>query len=260
MILSHTIYKHSSNNEWVTFVHGAGGSSIIWYKQLKEFKKHFNVLILDLRGHGKSILTKNDIDNYTFERITQDIIDLIDHLKIKESHFIGISLGSILINYLSILHPKKVKSMILGGAILDLNFKSRSLLLIGNAFKKIAPFILLYQIFAAIILPKKSHSESRIFFINEAKKLSQKEFLKWFSLSSNLNELLKKIRNQNIDIPRLYIQGAEDHMFINDVKKYVKTEKNAFIKIIKGCGHVVNIEANLVFNKYSLEFISKQNI
>jgi pimeloyl-ACP methyl ester carboxylesterase len=38
----------------VTFVHGAGGSSSIWFKQIRDFQKQYNVLLLDLRGHGES--------------------------------------------------------------------------------------------------------------------------------------------------------------------------------------------------------------
>jgi len=53
-LLSYTIYNHPTSTEWVTFVHGAGGSSSIWFKQIRFFQKDFNVLLLDLRGHGKS--------------------------------------------------------------------------------------------------------------------------------------------------------------------------------------------------------------
>ena len=35
-------------------MHGAGGSSSIWFKQLRAYREHFNVLLLDLRGHGQS--------------------------------------------------------------------------------------------------------------------------------------------------------------------------------------------------------------
>ncbi len=54
LLISYTIYKNENANQWVTFVHGAGGSSSIWFKQIREFQKHFNVLLLDLRGHGDS--------------------------------------------------------------------------------------------------------------------------------------------------------------------------------------------------------------
>ena len=47
-------FLRKEKSSWVTFVHGAGGSSAIWYKQLRDFKKKHNVLLIDLRGHGKS--------------------------------------------------------------------------------------------------------------------------------------------------------------------------------------------------------------
>ena len=53
-MINYSVYKNFESDQWVTFVHGAGGSSSIWYRQIKEFKKHFNVILLDLRGHGKS--------------------------------------------------------------------------------------------------------------------------------------------------------------------------------------------------------------
>ena len=48
----------------------------------------------------------------------------------------------------------------------------------GNVFKSVVPYILLYKLFAFIIMPKKNHKESRLLFVKEAKKLYQKEFLK----------------------------------------------------------------------------------
>ena len=52
-------FIHSSSSKWVIFIHGAGGSSAVWFKQIKPFSEKFNVLLLDLRGHGQSKLKTN---------------------------------------------------------------------------------------------------------------------------------------------------------------------------------------------------------
>ena len=86
-MLSHSVYTLNHDAKWVTFVHGAGGSSSIWFKQIRDFKKHFNVLLLDLRGHGNSKPKFKDSfkDDYTFDSISNDIIEVLDHEKIEKS-------------------------------------------------------------------------------------------------------------------------------------------------------------------------------
>ena len=156
-MLNYTIYPNEKSNEWVTFVHGAGGSSSIWFKQIRSFSNKFNVLVLDLRGHGASKLALKDTfkEKYTFDSITHDIVEVIDFLKIKSSHFTGISLGTILIRNLAEKYPARVKSMIMDGAIMQLNLKSQILMKVGVLFKSVVPYLLLYKLFAFIIMPKK---------------------------------------------------------------------------------------------------------
>ncbi len=98
-MLSYSVYRNENTTQWVTFVHGAGGSSTIWFRQIRAFKKEFNILLIDLRGHGESQTSakQNKKQNYTFEVVSNDILEVLKHLKIEKSHFIGISLGTILI-------------------------------------------------------------------------------------------------------------------------------------------------------------------
>ena len=251
--------KHfnKKNKNWVTFIHGAGGSSSIWYKQVKEFSKSFNVLLIDLRGHGKS---KNHVYNrlksYTFEKISDDIIEVLDYLKIKKTHFVGISLGTILIREISERYPNRSLSMIMGGAIMKLNIRSQILMNIGFLLRSIIPYLLVYKFFALIIMPKKTHKRSRLLFINEAKKLYQKEYKRWFSLISEINPLLRLFRIRDTGIPTLYIMGSEDYMFLPSIKKLVKNHSSALLKIIPKCGHVVNVEKPNMFNKVSINFLT----
>ena len=248
---------NKTSQDWVTFVHGAGGSSTIWYKQLRDFKKHFNVLLLDLRGHGNSKPNLKDAfnDRYTFDSITEDIVEVIDYEGIEQSHFIGISLGTILIRNLAEKYPHRVKSMVMGGAILKLNFRSQVLMRLGIIFKSVVPYIWLYKFFAFIIMPNKNHRESRSLFVREAKKLYQKEFIRWFKLTSEINPLLRFFRGADIAIPTFYIMGGEDYLFLPTIQKVVKTQKESTLFVVENCGHVVNVEQPLIFNQKVIDYL-----
>jgi pimeloyl-ACP methyl ester carboxylesterase len=257
-LLNYSIYNHSSSVEWVTFIHGAGGSSSIWHKQVRAFKAEFNVLILNLRGHGNSKMDLKDKNTeYTFDLVTVDIIELLDYLGIKKSHFIGISLGTIIIRNLAENYPNKVKSMVLAGAIMKLNLRSQILMQLGIILKSVVPYMLLYKFFAYIIMPRQNHKESRSLFAREAKKLNQKEFIRWFRLTAEINPLLRFFRSNDIKIPTLCVMGSEDHLFLPSIQKLAKEHEFSNVYVVPGCGHVVNVEKPQVFNKQSIQFISR---
>ena len=260
-MISYTIYNNENTTEWITFVHGAGGSSSIWFKQIREFQKHFNVLLLDLRGHGNSNgkLKYTFKQEYTFKSIAHDVLEVLDYLKIKSSHFVGISLGTIVIRQLAEMHPVRVKSMVMGGAILKMNFRSQILMRLGNIFKYVLPYLILYRFFAFVIMPNKNHKQSRLLFINEAKKLYQKEFIRWFKLTAEINPILKWFRQQELNIPTFYVMGEEDYMFLPSVRKVVeKHYKSSKLFVIKNCGHVVNVEQSTIFNEQVIAFLQKK--
>lgn len=255
-------FERSPEKDWVVFIHGAGGSSSIWFQQLKAFRKVFNVLLVDLRGHGKSkdALQKYYDREYTFDDISRDVFEVLDHLEIEQAHFVGVSLGTIIIRNLNELEPERVRSAILCGAITRLNIRSRFLVAMGNLFKKVVPYMWLYKLFAWIIMPRKRHAKARNLFIREAKKLYQKEFLRWFKLTHSVNPLLRYFKEKETDTPMLYVMGDEDHMFLPPVQQIVSEHKQAFLEVIENCGHVCNVERPKDFNKISLGFLNKQAI
>ena len=259
-MLYYKTYHKDDCAEWVVFVHGAGGSSSIWFKQLKAYKEEFNVLLVDLRGHGKSkgMLQQYYEDEYSFQMASQDILDVLDDAGIDKAHFIGVSLGTIIIRTIGEMEPDRVRSLVMCGAIMRLNIRSRFLVFLGHTFKKIVPYMWLYKLFAWIILPKKRHSESRNLFIREAKKLYKKEFLRWFHLTHEVNPLLRYFREKELASPTLYVMGSEDYLFLPPVKKIVKGHSQSFLEVVEQCGHVVNVEKPNLFNQISLNFL-KQN-
>jgi len=257
-MLHYKTYEHSPSAQWVTFVHGAGGSSSIWFKQIKAFQEYFNVLLIDLRGHGNSKgLKLKELPKYTFENVTKDIVEVVEHLDIK-SHFIGISLGSIIIRELAEQIPDRIHSMIMGGAILKMNFRSRILMKLGFWLKSLVPYILLYKLLAFVVMPRENHKESRNLFIREAKKLYQKEFIRWFGLTSSVNPILRLFRSKDPGIPTLYVMGDQDYMFLPPVRMTAERHDSADLLIVENCGHVVNVEQPRKFNELVLSWIGEK--
>ena len=256
-MLHHITFLNPNTDRWITFVHGAGGSSSIFFKQIRDFQKHANLLLLDLRGHGESKNVKTN-ESYTFPSLANDIHVVLEHLSIQKSHFVGVSLGTILIRQLAENYPEKVESMILGGAIFKMNFRSQVLMKLGMVLRFAVPYLWLYRLFAFIIMPRKNHKAARLLFVNETKKMNQKEFIKWFQLTAEINPILRKFRAEELQIPTLYIMGSQDYMFLPSIKNIVINHSSSSILVeIQNSGHVVNVENALVFNKESLDFIQK---
>jgi len=256
-MLHHTLYPATNNSKkWITFIHGAGGSSSIWFNQVRFFKSYFNVLLIDLRGHGRSAASPEGTQ-YTFDKIIEDLIEVLDHNKINKSHFVGISLGSILIQKMLFKYQSRVEKIGLGGAILNLNFQSRVLMFFGNLTQSILPFIWIYTFFAFVIMPYRNHRKSRALFIREAKNISQNEFKRWYKLTKKILPLLEKIRSYKVKTPVLYIMGKEDYMFLPFVKEMVQAHESSSLITLSDSGHVVNIDQPEQFNNNLLTFLLK---
>ena len=257
-MLHFSTYPKDPSAPWVTFVHGAGGSSSIWYKQVKAFREHFNVLLVDLRGHGRSkIPMPQDLRCYTFEFISQDVIEVLSHLKIERSHFVGISLGTIIIRVLAEKYPQRVSGLIMGGATLKMTTQSQLLMRFGVWFKSVIPYIILYKFFAFNIMPRRKHRESRNLFIREARKLYQKEFIRWFKLAAEVKPILRLFRTSEVPLPTLYVMGAEDYMFLPTIRKISESHASATLHVIEDCGHVVNVDKPHEFNRVVLDYLLK---
>ncbi len=260
-MIYHRQFTHPRSNVWVVFIHGAGGSNVVWFKQLKEFKKHFNVLLVDLRGHGKSKPDNMEEDSgYSFDEIALDVIKTMDHLHIQKAHLVGISLGCIVIRAIDKLAPGRAESIVLGGAVIQFNKTIKVLISTAKILNSVLPYMWLYKLNALILMPYRRHRESRNIFIQEAIKLGEKEFRKWMKMTREIKSNLNDFLHREPSAPVLYLMGDSDHMFLPMVADLVKKHVNAQLEIIKNSGHCCNLDQAGIFNEISIRFIRQNSV
>jgi pimeloyl-ACP methyl ester carboxylesterase len=256
-MLHYELHKQSNQSEWMILVHGAGGSARTWRRQLDDFGAEYNLLLIDLPGHGLSRDRTVDIDQYSFEFVAKKIWDVADALEIKKAHLVGISLGTILCLQMRLMHPNRVCSMILPGAIVQLNTKLKVLARTSLALAQIIGYSRFYKLSARIMLPRKNHKQSRDVFIKESRVLTVTEFKKWTQMYYHLNGTLREIFKSTSEIPHLLVMGSQDHLFLPAARSFTSSHKNAHLQVIQNCGHVVSIEKAQKFNQICLNFLKR---
>jgi pimeloyl-ACP methyl ester carboxylesterase len=238
-------------------IHGAGGSTRTWKRQIQDLGHHFNLLLIDLPGHGKSAKFSHEHSAYTFDSISNLIWEVVDHLNIEKVHVLGVSLGAIIALNIETLYAHRVKSIVLAGAIVYLNPKLKIVAESSLTLAKIIGYRRLYKVAARFMLPRRNHKTSRDIFIRESQALTTSEFRKWTQMYRTLNDTLTHLYDAATEVPRLLLMGEQDHLFLNPAKDYSQSKPYSILEVVPKCGHVVNIERSDAFNKHCIRFINE---
>lgn len=255
-LLHYETYHHSPAAEWICMIHGAGGSTRTWYKQKDDLVRRFNLILVDLPGHGKSRESGKGVSEYTFEFLSEKVWNVVDHLEVGRVHLMGVSLGSIVAMQMEQLRPAKVLSITMAGAIVELQRKLRIVARCSLAIARVIGYRAFYRFAAWVALPKANHKKSRKIFVRESNALSIEEFKKWTAMYDKcLDSTLKKLYNSAYQSPILLVMGEEDHLFLESAKRFVLNRTNASIEIFQKCGHLVSLEKSSLYNQVSERFL-----
>jgi len=198
------------NSDWIVMIHGAGGSVRTWKYQVEDLREDFNLLMIDLRDHG---LSKFDPEyapsKYSFDLISTDIKSVIDHLDIEYAHFVSLSLGSAMIQHFMMMHPESVNKVVFIGGVFRANLNLRIAAYIAKAMNYILPYRWMYRLFSYIVMPKAKNKKARKIFINQAKKLTPKEYSKWIGLEYSFFKILKHSFHYPFHHESLIIMGGD---------------------------------------------------
>jgi pimeloyl-ACP methyl ester carboxylesterase len=109
-------YSIKGKGEPVVLIHGwLSSSGVNWGLPgtTSLLAKNFQVIALDVRGHGQSD-KPTKAEAYGPE-LVEDVVRLLDHLKIRKAHLVGYSMGGIIAANFMARHPDRVLSGTLGG-------------------------------------------------------------------------------------------------------------------------------------------------
>ncbi|NUO00844.1 MAG: alpha/beta fold hydrolase [Saprospiraceae bacterium] len=257
-MLHYKIHRLPADAPWLVFIHGAGGAIATWKYQTEAFKPFFNLLLLDLRDHGLSKDVKPVFTSYNFDIVCEDILKVIDHLKIKQANFISLSLGSAILQRLDQRRPELVDKMVMAGGIFRATLKMRVLVHASKLLNLVLPYRHIYALFSLIILPKKNHEKSRRLYRQQARQLTQAEYMKWVGLYGEFFKVLDECFYRPLQKWSLVVMGAEDHVFFKAARRFVAQQEKATLVVIERCGHICNIEQWQRFNREALAFLKEK--
>ncbi len=235
------------NKETIVFLHGSGLSHIVWSLTEQFFSnKNFNVLSIDLPGHGNSDGPCLD----SIEKIADWLEQVFVKLNLKQLLIVGHSQGCLeILEYASKYKNRLKKLVFIGGSnrmpvhpdLIDLAKNGDS---------------------GAVKLMMKWGYEGSKKFIggNPVEKIIQsprdiREILAVDLIACN-NYSNGSDAARSIDCPSLLIFGSLDKMVnLEAGKKFSSLVKNSTTHIIEGCGHMIMIEKAFEMRDKVLQFL-----
>jgi pimeloyl-ACP methyl ester carboxylesterase len=101
-------YASFGRGEPVLLIHGGLANSNYWGHQVRALQRHYRVVVMDSRGHGRS--SRNE-QPYGYDLMASDVLALMDHLGIKKAAIVGWSDGAIIGLDIAMHHPERVSRL-----------------------------------------------------------------------------------------------------------------------------------------------------
>jgi pimeloyl-ACP methyl ester carboxylesterase len=237
------------NKDTIVFLHGSGLSHIVWSLAEQFFSsKNFNVLSIDLPGHGNSDGPCLD----SIEKIADWLEKVFDKLQLKNLILVGHSQGCLEILEYSSRYKERIKKLVFVGGSNKMPVHPDLIELAQNGHSD-----------AVKLMMKWGYEGSKKFIGgNPVEKIIQSPR----DISEILAVDLKACNNYSngseaakaINLPSMLIYGELDKMVnLEAGKKFSNLIKNSITHVIKGCGHMIMIEKAFEMREKILEFLNK---
>jgi len=105
-------YEHYKDA--IIFLHFSGANLMMWQPVVPFFQEKYRLVLVDLRGHGKS---DKPLTGYHMDDMARDVIGVMQELNIEWAHIVGSSMGAEVGLSLAANYPEKVISLVCDGAL-----------------------------------------------------------------------------------------------------------------------------------------------
>jgi pimeloyl-ACP methyl ester carboxylesterase len=248
-------YRWTGEGPVVVFLHGFSLDSRMWEPQLPAFARRFRVLTYDLRGFGHSELPRPG-EAY---RPTEDLRALLAHLGIARAHLVGLSAGGVVALGLAIEHPELVDRLVLVDSSLDGSPWSEEFVAsIGRieAVAKVEGVEAARHLWLAHPLFEPAREYPPL-----ARRLAEivGEYSGWHWLHESPEVGLDPpaaTRLASVRAPSLVLVGERDIPDFHQIGRTLGHEiPGATVEVVRGAGHMLNMEAPGEFDRLVLGFL-----
>ena len=253
-------YESCGRGNLVLFIHGWSFNSGIWKGQIEHLRDQFQIIAVDLRGHGKS---EQGEGRSSLQQFASDLNYMIKRLELNKVNVVGWSMGGCLAIRLAQSCPERMKSLIL--------VSTTPSLIQREGFPHALPLAVVKKLKAEV---KRDHRKALKAFRDlilspEEESLDTIDTIK-NSLRHGLNGSRETAENSlvslmeedlrdslgSISLPTLIIHGDRDQICLPGAAVYLNEKvKGSKLLMLKECGHAPFLTYPLQFRAGLTRFL-----
>lgn len=239
-------------NETIILLHPAFSDYRIFLGQFEAWDEKYNLIALDMPGHGKNNSLSRDV---TLEDTSYIIEKILDEHGLAHVHLLGVSLGSLVAQGVADKIGDKIKSVTLVGGY-SIHKNNKKILKAQNKERAKWIFMIIFAMnkFRAYVSTISTNTKDGQYVFNLGADLFTR---KSFPAMQSLGKIFRDTED-TMQYPMLLIVGDQDlPLALDSAKELALIEPNSQLEIIQNSGHCANIDQINQFNIVYEEFLEK---
>ncbi|OGS35440.1 MAG: hypothetical protein A2293_10055 [Elusimicrobia bacterium RIFOXYB2_FULL_49_7] len=238
-------YEELGTGVPLVLLHGLGSSSQDWRLQCRQLSDRYRVIAPDMRGHGRSVLSKT---GYSIPQFARDVQALFDVLQLEKAHVVGLSMGGAIALEFTLTFPERVERLILVNTLPD--FTPHSLLDYGRVFFRFSLLTLFGMKGWSRFLSKRlfPHPEQKALRKGFVEKFSKNDPTVYRAVQSALFVWNVEARLPEIGCPVLVLASDHDYWSVERKAAYTACFKNGQLRVVENSAHAMPVDQPERFN------------